>query len=453
MAQKGIGKSSKYKHVFANEPTKGIWDGVKLTKNAWDSNYSSASSNWIAMAWDSAGGGSVGILDAKKPGKLEPTKVPLLTGHKGAVLDLDFNPFNDDILATASEDMTIKIWNIKGGFDGHKSDSVQTLSGHQKKVGTIKWHPTADNIMASAGADYVVKVWDVETGQGKYKIDGAQNLIQSVDWNYDASLLCTNSKDKIFRILDPRAQSVVSQCESHVGVKGGRALWLGKQNLCVSVGFGSGASREFKLYDPRKMEAALHTGQYESAAGVIMPFYDEDADLLFLAGKGDGAIKFYEIDPSEEPKNIVFHLGQFTSNNATSAACTLPRRSCDVSSTEIIRIYKISLKGTVVPLHFQVPRRSEVFSEELYPPARGDEPALTKEEWFDGKNATPKLISLEGGFVTKEKTTASFTQAASSAEDAPKDLKLAYEELKKKVAILEAEIEKKDALIAELQAK
>jgi len=407
MAQKGIGKSSKYKHVFANEPTKGIWDGVKLTKNAWDSNYSSASSNWIAMAWEAAGGGSVGILDAKKPGKLEPTKVPLLTGHKGAVLDLDFNPFNDDILATASEDMSIKIWNIKGGFEGHKTDAVQTLSGHQKKVGAVKWHPTADNIMASAGADYVVKVWDVESGQAKYKSDGAQNLIQSVDWNYDASLLCTNAKDKVFRIIDPRQQTVVSQCESHVGVKGGRALWLGKQNLCVSVGFGSGASREFKLFDPRKMEAALHTGQLESAAGVIMPFYDEDSDLLFFAGKGDGAIKFYEVDAAEEPKNIVFHLGQFTSNNATSAACALPRRACDVSSTEIIRIYKIS-KGTIVPLHFQVPRRSEVFSEELYPPARGDEPALTKEEWFSGKNATPKLISLEGGFVSKEKATTSF---------------------------------------------
>jgi hypothetical protein len=68
-------RQSKYRHVFANEPTKGIWDGVKLTKNAWDSNYSSASSKWIAMAWESGGGGSVGILDATKPGKLEPTKV------------------------------------------------------------------------------------------------------------------------------------------------------------------------------------------------------------------------------------------------------------------------------------------------------------------------------------------------------------------------------------------
>jgi len=146
------------------------------------------------MCWDSAGGGSVGILDARKPGKLEPTKVPLLTGHKGAVLDLDFNPFNDDILATSSEDLSIKIWNIKGGFEGHKSDAAQTLTGHGKKVGCIRWHPTADNVIASAGADLLVKVWDVETGVGKYKSDGPTNLIQSLDWNYDASLLVTKLK-------------------------------------------------------------------------------------------------------------------------------------------------------------------------------------------------------------------------------------------------------------------
>jgi len=454
MAQKFGVKTSKYKHIFANEPTKGIWDGVKLTKNAWDSNFSAASSNWIAMCWESAGGGSVGILDAKKPGKLEPTKVPLLTGHKGAVLDLSFNPFNDDILATSSEDLTIKIWNIKDGFEGHKNDAVQTLSGHGKKVGSIKWHPTADNIIASAGADHVVKVWDVETGVGKYKSDGATNLIQSVDWNYDASLLVTNAKDKQLRVIDPRQQSVVATVESHVGVKGGRALWLGKHPLICSVGFGSGASREYKVYDSRKMEGgALATTSLESNAGMVMPFYDEDADLLFLAGKGDGAIKFYEVSPEEEPKNIVSHLGQFSSGNQTSAACALPRRSCNIQEVEIIRIYKIS-KGTVVPLHFTVPRRSDLFADDVYIPTRGDEPALTKDAWFNGENATPKLVSLEGGFVAKEKAVGNFTQSVATKDEGDSNFsKSAYEALLKKVAELEAELEKRDAKIAELESK
>jgi len=447
-------RASKFRHVFANEPTKGIWDGVKLTKNAWDSNYSSASSKWIAMAWESGGGGSVGILDATKPGKLEPTKVPLLTGHKGAVLDLDFSPFNDDIIATCSEDTKINIWNLTGGFDGHKSDVSQVLSGHTKKVGVIKWHPIAENIMVSAATDFVVKVWDVEAGKGVLNSkDHASNIIQSVDWNYDGSLVVTNSKDKQVRILDPRAQTVVSSCESHVGVKGGRALWLGKHNLVLSVGFGSGASREYKVYDPRKFESAICVQNLDSAAGIIMPFYDEDSDILFMAGKGDGSIRFYEILPNEEPKSICQHLGQFSSNNPTAAACSLPRRSCDVSQTEIIRIYKIS-KGTIVPLKFQVPRKSELFAEDIYPPARGDEPNITKEKWFAGGNATPKLVSLEGGFVVSTKTIAGFQQQPAETKEAtPTDLKAAYEDLKHRVAALEAELEKKDALISQLQSK
>jgi WD40 repeat protein len=446
-------RASKFRHVFANEPTKGIWDGVKLTKNAWDSNYSSASSKWIAMAWESGGGGSVGILDATKPAKLEPTKVPLLTGHKGAVLDLDFSPFNDDILATASEDTKINIWNLTGGFEGHKSDVSQVLSGHTKKVGAIKWHPVAENIMASASTDFVVKIWDVENGKSVLNSkDHSTNIIQSLDWNYDASLICTNSKDKHVRILDPRAQNIVASCESHVGVKGGRALWLGKHNLIISVGFGSGASREYKVYDPRKFESAICIQNLDSAAGIIMPFYDEDSDILFMAGKGDGTIRFYEILPNEEPKLICQHLSQFSSPNPTAAACSLPRRSCDVSQTEIIRIYKIS-KGTIVPLKFQVPRKSELFAEDIYPPARGDEPNITKEKWFAGENANPKLVSLEGGFVVSTKAVGGFSQQPATVTEGPSDLKAAYEQLKQRVADLEAELEKKDTLIAQLQSQ
>jgi len=330
---------------------------------------------------------------------------------------------------------------------------VQTLSGHQKKVGAIKWHPTADNLMASAGADYIVKVWDVETGQGKYKSDGAQNLIQSVDWNYDASLLCTNSKDKIFRIIDPRQQTVVSQCESHVGVKGGRALWLGKHNLCVLL-----------------VSEQVHQENLNSTIQERWnPHSTQVPSNLLLVSLCRFMMKILICCSLPEREMVLLNFMKLTQLRNLNTLCSILVNSHQITQHQplvlclavlatflqqkLLEFIKFSLKGTVVPLHFQVPRRSEVFSEELYPPARGDEPALTKEEWFEGKNSTPKLISLEGGFVTKEKTTASFTQNASSAEDAPKDLKLAYEELKRKVAALESEIEKKDALIAELQSK
>jgi len=301
----------------------------------------------------------------------------------------------------------------------------------------------------------LVKIWDVETAQAKLKIEGHTAIIQSIEWNYDGSLLATNAKDKTVRILDPRNQCVVSSAPSHVGVKGGRGLWMGKHNFVFTVGFGSGATREYKLFDARKFDTAVLSTNLDSAAGVVMPFYDEDSDVLFLAGKGDGQIRYYEFIPEEEPSKMLSGLSQYSSTNPTAAACALPRRGCDVSITEIIRIYKVS-KGCVFPLQFQVPRKSENFAETIYPLARGDEPALTKEEWFEGKNATPKLVSLQGGFVAKESTT-SFqkNESAASEEKVPSgnDLVEKYKALQLKVAELEAELEKRDSRIAELESK
>ena len=41
-------------------------------------------------------------------GKL-PDLIPLFKGHSGPVLDTDFNPFNDSVLASASEDGKVSL--------------------------------------------------------------------------------------------------------------------------------------------------------------------------------------------------------------------------------------------------------------------------------------------------------------------------------------------------------
>lgn len=43
---------------------------------------------------------------------------------------------------------------------------------------------------------------------------------------------------------------------------------------------------------------------------------------------------------------------------------------------------------------FVVPRKSELFQEDLYPDTVSDTPAITGEEWWDGKNADPVLVSM-----------------------------------------------------------
>ncbi|KIH44535.1 hypothetical protein ANCDUO_25439, partial [Ancylostoma duodenale] len=52
-------------------------------------------------------------------------------------------------------------------------------------------------------------------------------------------------------------------------------------------------------------------------------------------------------------------------------------------------IYKLTTKGVVDVLQFFVPRKSDLFQHDLYPDTRSTVPALTAEEFMEGKNAVP----------------------------------------------------------------
>ena len=78
------------------------------------------------------------------------------------MIDFDFSPFNDALLATASEDGTIKFWIIpEEGITKDVTEHDAELRGHAKKLIFAKFHPTADYTIASAGADSTVRVWDI----------------------------------------------------------------------------------------------------------------------------------------------------------------------------------------------------------------------------------------------------------------------------------------------------
>lgn len=51
------------------------------------------------------------VLDITKPKKVD-VKTPKINGHKALVTDFDFCPFEDDVIATGSEDLMVRVWRI-----------------------------------------------------------------------------------------------------------------------------------------------------------------------------------------------------------------------------------------------------------------------------------------------------------------------------------------------------
>lgn len=58
----------------------------------------------------------------------------------------------------------------------------------------------------------------------------------------------------------------------------------------------------------------------------------------------------------------------------------------------------------IEPISFVVPRRAEVFQDDIYPPTFGSKPAVSGPEYFDGKVGLPPKIDLASVYAGEEPT-------------------------------------------------
>ncbi|EDR21808.1 Coronin, putative [Entamoeba dispar SAW760] len=445
-------RASKYRHVFGTEfKIDQQYSGTKMTKSAWDSNMIACGCKHFSMIWDVAGGGAFAVIPYTKVGK--QVDVCLVSGHKGTVLDIDYNPFNDNLIASVSEDCNICIWNIPEECPaGNIHEAAQTLQGHKRKVGTCNFNPCASNVLATSSADTTIKIWDIEQGEEMFSIGGFTDIINSVAWNRIGSELVSTCKDKKIRIIDPRQQTVASDVLAHQGSKGMRCLWMQNNEMIFTTGFSRNAEREMAFWDPRNLATPLCRHTVDNQSGVLMPFYDADSSILYLGGKGDSGISYFEI---VHEKPYFYSLNTFRGEKPQSGLGVIPKRVCNTTTCEITRFMKVTRDG-VVPISFCVPRKSEIFQDDIFPNTYAGIPVETANEWKEGTSNEPDMsFNFAPGFVPPEKPAASFNPVVKKVEapKSDKEIREEWEQLKNRVNYLETELAKKDAQIAELQSK
>ncbi|XP_069471362.1 coronin-6 isoform X3 [Ambystoma mexicanum] len=390
-------RQSKFRHIFG-QPLKAdqMYEDIRVSKVTWDSSFCAVNPKFVAIIVESGGGGAFMVLPLGKTGRVDKN-YPMVSGHTAPVLDIDWCPHNDNVIASASDDTTVMVWQIPDYTPVRSiTEPIVTLEGHSKRVGIVLWHPTAHNILLSAGGDNLVNIWNVGTGEALITLDDLHpDLIYNVCWNRNGSLISTTCKDKKIRIIDPRKQQVVAEkCAPHEGMRPMRAIFT-REGLVFTTGFSRMSQRELGLWDPTNFEEPIALQEMDTSNGILLPFYDADSNIVYLCGKGDSSIRYFEIT-DEAP--YVHYLSTYSSKEPQRGMGFMPKRGLDVSKCEIARFFKLH-ERKCEPIAMTVPRKSDLFQDDLYPDTPGPEPALEAEEWMAGKDADPILVSLRDGYV------------------------------------------------------
>lgn len=202
-----------------------------------------------------------------------------LTGHQGLFANINaiaLSP-NAQILASASDDKTIRLWDIPTG------KARSTLHGHTHFVRAVAFHPQNHDLLASGSRDRTIKIWNLQTHQPIQTLVGHEHTINTVAFS-PAGILASGSADKQVKLWSWQTGEVITSLQGHRLAVNALAF---SPNVCNSVSQSllatAGADAIVQLWDLTTFEL-VHTFSGHTASVRAVAF---SPNGQWLATAGD----------------------------------------------------------------------------------------------------------------------------------------------------------------------
>lgn len=134
-------------------------------------------------------------------------------GHAAAVHAVMWSP-DDQHIASASEDATVRVWRVAGALPGR---NIFTYHGHSAWVHAVAWSPDGKHI-ASASIDHSVRIWDVTTGESIFAYRASSGIVHTLTWSPDGKHIAFGNSDHTVQVWEVSSERKVFTYRGHSDV-------------------------------------------------------------------------------------------------------------------------------------------------------------------------------------------------------------------------------------------
>ncbi|XP_065583646.1 coatomer subunit beta'-like [Artemia franciscana] len=161
-------------------------------------------------------------------------------GHSHYVMQIVFNPKDNNTFASASLDKTIKIWQLASSIPNF------TLKGHVNYITCLDYtHAGQKPYLISGADDCLVKIWDYQNRSCVQSLYGHTENISAVVFHPELPIIITGSEDGTVKIWNATTYSLQKTLNYGLGrafticcLKGSNMVDIGFDDGCVMIRLG-----------------------------------------------------------------------------------------------------------------------------------------------------------------------------------------------------------------------
>jgi WD40 repeat protein len=219
-----------------------------------------------------------------------------LVGHQAGIYTVTFS-LDGKTIASAGDDLTIKIWNLEGKL-------LHSFVAHSERIWKLAYTPNQDSsdaILASASEDGTVKLWKPD-GTLLHTLKGHNGAVWGVAWSPDGQVLATAGRDNTLKLWNREGTLIKTTFGKSQGLT---RVAFSPDGQVLATG---GVDNTVKLWNLQGQLLATLPGHHGISISVAF-----SADGNFLISGGDDSIA------------ILWDLKQIRTLNPLEYACNWVR--------------------------------------------------------------------------------------------------------------------------------